>query len=221
MSAEIAGVERAEGEEVAVAIERELGLHREVARVVVAQEALMAIERALHRPADAARRPCRQRVLGIEVIARAVVAAELARHYAHRALGHAEDGGEIGAMALHPARGGVDRVAPAFIGRDGHARLERYAGDPIQLRLQAHDVRGTRKSGGDGGRIAKLVVDAGIDRRIESLVVDLDALSRVPSNGARLCNDHGDGFADEARLVRRQRGKRREAALQRHLVGIG
>ena len=59
-------------------VERELRFDREIARLVVAEERLVALAGPLDRPADAARRPRHQREFGIDHAARAEIAADVA-----------------------------------------------------------------------------------------------------------------------------------------------
>ena len=95
------------------AVERQLGVHREVAALVVGQERLPPLARPLHGPAEAPRRPGDQRELRIAAVARPEVSAHFARHHAHRALRDAERAGHAGLGPSQAPRAGMDGVAAA------------------------------------------------------------------------------------------------------------
>ena len=78
MGAEVADVGAAHRQEFALRVERELGLDREVARLVVAEERLVPLADPFDRAADAPRRPGHQREFGIDHAARAEIAADVA-----------------------------------------------------------------------------------------------------------------------------------------------
>ena len=102
MRADVARVVAAQREEAAVGVERELGSRDQVARMLIAQKRLGALAGPLDGAAQAPRRPGDERELGVEVVARAVVAAKLPRDHAHVALRHAEHAGDLGARAVRP-----------------------------------------------------------------------------------------------------------------------
>ena len=147
MGADVAGVGAAKGEEGAVGVQRQLGVHGEVAALVVGEERLAPLGRPLHGPAEAPRRPRDQRELRIAAIAGAEVAAHVARRHAHRALGHAERAGHAGLRPAEAARAGVHGVAAALgvPHPDRRARLHRHAGDALHPRVQPHHVGGARE----------------------------------------------------------------------------
>ena len=91
MGADIADVGAAQGEETAVGVERQLGVDREIAALVVAEERLLPLAGPFHRAAEAPRRPGDQREFRDRSVAGAEIAADLARDDAHRVLRHAED----------------------------------------------------------------------------------------------------------------------------------
>src|SRR6266478_7942012 len=114
MSAEIAQIGAADGEEIPLLVERQLGLDREVAPLIVAEERLAALAGPFDRLADAARRPGEQGVFGVEEIARPEIAAHVLAQNAHLFRWHAEHRSEIephlGDAAAAP---GVKRVMTA------------------------------------------------------------------------------------------------------------
>ena len=162
VGADVARVDAPEGEEPAVAVERELRVRHEVAGVVIGEERLASLARPLHGPAQALRRPRDQRELGIERVARTVVAADLPRHHAHRALRHAERRREVALDAHRAAGARVERVAAARLIEDGDrgTRLHRHARDPLHPRLEPHHVGGAGECGVGGRGIARVGVDA-------------------------------------------------------------
>ena len=112
IGADIAEIGAAEGEEIAVRVERQLGLERQVAALVIGEEAFAAVGEEFDRPAELLRRPGQQRVFGEEGVARAEIAAHVAAHRAALLVRHAERAGEGLALAHHAAAGpGPDRVA--------------------------------------------------------------------------------------------------------------
>src|SRR5262249_60223758 len=63
-----------------------------------------------------------------------------------------------------PTRAGVDGVAAArsVPDADRRARLHRHAGDPVDPRLEAHDVTSAREDVRDGGGVADGAIDADV-----------------------------------------------------------
>ena len=145
----------------AVVVERKLGLDRQVARLVVAEEGLAALAGPLDRAADPARRPSHQRKFRIERAACPEIAADLVHDDPHLLLGDAED---LGQLLLRPdgaADPGIKRVAPGIrvIGAGRGARLHRHAGNALHPGLEFDDVSRSRKSRIGGGRVADLGID--------------------------------------------------------------
>ncbi len=114
MGADIAGVAAAQAEEMAIGIERQLGLHRQVAALVVAQEGFAALAGPFHRPRQPLRRPAHQREFRIEGVAGAEIAADVARDHAHRVVGDTEDARELGFLPHHIAAAGVAACSGAL-----------------------------------------------------------------------------------------------------------
>ena len=102
--AEIADVVAAHREEIAVGIERELGLDREVAALIVAEQRFAAVRGPFHRAAGLPRGPGHQRLLGEDLAARAEIAADVADHQPHLVVGHAERRRQARRAAAGPSR---------------------------------------------------------------------------------------------------------------------
>ena len=177
VGADVAGVGAAKREEGAVGVERELGLHREIAALIVGEECLAPLARPLHGPAEAPRRPGDQRELRIAAIAGPEVSAHLARHHAHRALRDAERAGHAGLCPSEAARAGVNGVAAArgVPDADRRARLHRHAGDALHPRVEPHHVGRARERQVHGRGVADLAIHADVrgsavveDRRVRA-----------------------------------------------------
>ena len=137
----------AQRQELAVAIEGQLGGGDVVAAVLVGDEPLAPVRRPLHRPPQPARRPQHQDHLGIDPAAHAEAAADLAGDHAHVALRHLERIGQQRARAVRPLDAGVQRVAPAapVVLADGGARLHRGGGHAGDDEVDARDVGRARE----------------------------------------------------------------------------
>ncbi len=245
MSADVAGVGAAKGEEAALGVERQLGVRYEIAALIIGQEGLPPFARPLHGAAETPRRPGDQHELRVAAIAGAEVSADLARHHAHRALRDAEGAGHAGPRPPQAAGAGMNGVAATRrVPRgDRRARLHRHAGDALHPRVQAHHVSGLREGEVHRRGLADLGVHAHVrrgalieDRRVGSggvdggrrrgqrRPVDADPLRPVARRRGRLGEDHGHHLAREARAIgrdRRMRGDERHVALPDHLlVGI-
>ena len=85
----------AQCEKLAVRIEGELGLARQVAALVIAEEGLVPLAGPLDRAADAARRPGHQHEFRIDGAAAAEIAADVAHDHAHAASGMSRVCGDI------------------------------------------------------------------------------------------------------------------------------
>jgi hypothetical protein len=142
VGAEVAGVGAAKREEGAVRVERQLGVHREVAALVVGEESLAPLARPLHGPADTPRRPGDQRELRVAAIAGPEVPPDVAGHHTHGALRNAEGAGNPGLRPSQAARAGMNGVAAArgIPDADRRARLHRHAGDTLHPRVEPHHV---------------------------------------------------------------------------------
>ena len=245
VGADVARVGAAEGEEIALAVEGQLGPGREVAPPVVGHERLAPLGRPLHRASDSPRRPRDQRELGIAAVAGPEVTADVARHHAHRALGDTERAGHRGLRAAETARTGVYSVTAGrgVPDADRRARFHRHARDPVHPSVQSHHVRGARERAIDAGGIADVGVETHVRRgpvveegRIgpsgrragghggQRRPRDLDTLGAVSRRGGRLGDDHGHHLADEAHAVSRHRRMGRDeghvAAPQHVLVRV-
>jgi hypothetical protein len=221
----------AQRQDAAGGVERELGVDRLVAALVVGEERLAAVAGPFDRPADALRRPGDQAEFRKERVAGAEIAADVARRHPHLFLGHVQDGGELALLPHHAARAGVQEVAAGrrVVGADRRTRVERHAGHPVHQRVEPDDVGGARERRHGAGRVADVGVDAHVGdvvvepdglRRDRGLagddgsqrpVVDRDALGGVARLGHRLGHHHGDLLADVAHPVGGEHGMRRVA----------
>ena len=157
------------------------------------------------------------------------------RDHPHRVLLDAEDPRELALLAHHAAAARVQRSAPRrrVVGADRGARLHRRAGHALHPGFQPHDVRGARECRVGRDRIAGVSVDADVGfplvpyaRRArprrrpgarlggKRLIIHAHELRSVFRRLNRFGHDHGDGFADESRLVRGQRKMRRDEDLR-------
>jgi hypothetical protein len=162
VGADVAGVGAPKREEGAVGVERQLGVHREVAALVVGEERLAPLARPLHGPAEAPRRPGDQRELRIAAIAGPEVSPHVARHHAHRALRDAEGAGHAGLCPSQAPRAGMNGVAATrgIPDADRRARLHRHARDTLHPRIEPHHVGRTRERHVHGRDVADLAIDA-------------------------------------------------------------
>ena len=111
-AADIADERSAQRQKIAGGIERKLGLDEEVAALVVAEKRLLTFAGPFDRAADAARCPGDQRKLGIECVARAEIAADVAGDDAHALRRDAKHACELVLLAHYAAAAGVKRVRP-------------------------------------------------------------------------------------------------------------
>ncbi len=231
VGADIRRVGAAHGEEPSIRVQGQLGLEREIASLIVGEERLVTLAGPFDRPPEPPRRPGDQREFGKEAAARSIVAADVVHHHPHALGRHVEHPGEIVLLAHRRAAAGVERGAAArgIIGGDRRPRLHRHAGHALHQRCELHHVGrvGERRLG--PGRIADDGIDAEVRRgavpylgrsrgsgrgrighRRQRLVVDRDALGGVLGGRDRGGDHHRDRFADEPRLVARQRPMRRD-----------
>src|SRR5262249_56495603 len=110
-------------------VQRQLHVRREIARVIVGEQGFATITRPFHGPAYAPCRPGDERELRIARIARAVVAADLARDDTDGGARNPERLHEVVLDALHAARAGVERVVLA-VGLRHLQRRARLPRDP-------------------------------------------------------------------------------------------
>ena len=226
MGAEVTRVDAAKGEEVAVGVERELGVHREIAAVVVGEERLAPFACPLHGTLEAPRRPGDQRELGIAAVAGPEISADVARRHAHGALRNAEGPRHPGLGAAETARARMDGVAAArrVPDADRRARLHRHAGDSLHPRVEPHHVgrareRDVHRRGIPGPRLhthvrCGAVVEDGRAgsgggeagrHRGQRRPFDADALDAIARRGGRVGDYHRHHFAREAHAVGRHR----------------
>ena len=215
--------------------------------MIIGELHLPSVACPFHGTAQPSRRPRDQRVLRIAAIARAVIAADVARHDTDRALRHAERGGHVAPDPPRASRAGVERVTAARVIPRAHrrARLHRHAGHAIDSRLEPDHVGGAREGRVGRRRVTGDGVDAhvrrglvpdprrvrsgGLERsgdRGQGFVRHLHPLGGVARDRRRFGDHHGHGLAHEARPVGRQRWMRRDeergavAAPQRDFVRI-
>ena len=246
VGADVGQRRHAQRQELAVGIQRQLGVGHVVARVLVGGNRLAPLAPPLHGAAELARGPQDEAMLGILPALGAEGAADVAHDHADGVLRHLEDvGGQRVAHAVGILHVGVERVAPLA----GIPRAERAARLHV-LRVDARDDvapldHARRRSegclGGDGVAclvevrdvVGALVPDRGPAgggrrggrHRGQRRVVDHQALGGVLGLSQRLGHDHGDGIAHVARaparqgLVRRREHRRAVGALalERHL----
>src|SRR5262249_1899994 len=134
----------AQREKTAVAVERKLGFDEEIAPLIVAEKGLVALARPFDRAADAPRRPGHQRKFGVERVAGAEIASDVAGDDANAVHRDGENVGELALLSNAAAAAGVERGAAGrpVVAADGGARLERHAGDALHPGLQRHDMGG-------------------------------------------------------------------------------
>src|SRR5262249_58939739 len=116
----------------------------EIAAVIIGEERFSPLARPLDGPAEPPRRPRDQRELRIAAVARPEVPTHVARDHPHRALRDAERAGHAGPGPAQAAGAGIYMVAAMFgvPGPDRRPGLHRHAGDPMDPRLEPHDVGG-------------------------------------------------------------------------------
>ena len=198
----------------------------------------MALDDPFHRPAELFRRPRHHREFGIDHAAGAEIAADVLHQHADFFRRHVEHGGEIVLQPHRAAIAGIDGVAAALgvVGGERRARLHRHAGDALHPGLEPGDVGGAGKGGVGRRRVAKLAIEAdvrlcavvhprrilargrnGFDHGRQDVVIDHDTLGAVFRRVHGFGDDHRHRFADETRLVGRQRIMRR---FERRLVAF-
>ena len=220
----------------AVAVERQLGGDEEIAPLVVAEKRLVAFARPFDRAADAPRRPRDQREFGIERVARAEIAANVAGDDAHALRRDVENAGELVLLAHDAAAAGMERGAARcrVVVADGRARLERNAGDALDPGCELHHMgRSFERRRGRRG-VADLGVDAdvggslvpqprgvrrrrgeGIGHRRQRLEIHAHALGGVLGRADAVGDHDGNGLAGKARLVVGEHAVAREELVGR------
>ncbi len=227
--AEIGEHARAQREDPAVLVERELGLIALVAAHVGGREVLAALGAPLHGTAELAHRVAEHRVFVGDARFHPEAAAQIADHDAEGVGLDAEEVGESLARARRHLVLGIERPAAVLMDRDRAARLERHRDDALVIERHARDMRRARERlidrlrvaeaclGGDvAGRLWPELRRARRDRRgdvdhaRQILVLDANQLGRILRLLARLGDDGGDRLADvEAFVLGERRAQRR------------
>ena len=143
IGADIVRAGPAQRQEPAVRVERQLGADVLVAAVIIAEQRLGARRDPFDRPADAARSPDDDRLLGIDIALHAKAAADIAGDDADAAFRHVQDLMRQGlADAVHVLRAGVERVAAGagIIIGNAAARLHRDGGEAVVEEREPRDV---------------------------------------------------------------------------------
>ena len=228
--AEIADVVATHREEMALGVEREFRVNREVAALEVAEQGFAAIGGPFHRAAEFARGPGHQHLLGEDLAPRSEVAADVADNKPHLVIGHAERGGQLPVQSSDRTIAGMDRVfsGGGIVFADCRARLHRRSSDPRHPGLELGNVLGAR----EGGLGRSCIADQGVNADIRAVVlmqqgsarlgcigceghmrqrrvVDGDPLGAVLRRGDRFPHHDGERLSDKACLVVRQREVRR------------
>ena len=237
----------AQCQEPAIRVERQLGIDLLVATLIVAEQRLRARRNPFDRPADAARRPDEDGLLGIGLALHAKAAADIAGDHTDAAFRDMQDLMRQGlADAVHILRAGVERVAAGagIIVGDAAARLHRDGGDAVVVERQPGDVMRPGKGGLDRiaiahahrerGVVGRTFMDQrragphcilGAHHRGQHLVIDRHQLRRIARQCFRRGDHDRDALADIAHAILRQRRKlgaeaRRPAHVLGHELGI-
>ena len=209
--------------EVALGIERELGLGDVVAAMRIREKALAALGGPLDRPADGPGCQQADALLGVDEDLRAEAAADVGRDHAQLVLGRdADEGRDHEARDVRVLARGVEREAlvGAIVLADRGARLDRVRHQAVVDQRQPGDVGGARDRLVDRGLVAELPLEHRVARDVvvelrlafvarmrgrdagrQLAVVDLDQLGRVLGLMPGLGDDAGDVVADVARLA--------------------
>ena len=228
-------------EELAVLVERELGVRHVVASVRVGEEALAPLGRPLDRAVDALRRPHHRRLFGVEVDLRAEAAADVGRDHADLVLGQAEhERGHQQPLDVRVLAGDVERVAivAAAVRGDRGAWFDRVRNEAVVDDVELRHVRRLGERGVDRRLVAKrprvalvawravmelrrarLQCVDDVDHRGQHFVVDVDQLGRILRLVGRLGDHEGDRVADVTDLALRKHRMRR--LVHRLAVGAG
>ena len=191
-----------------------------------------------HRPADTARGPQDQRVLGVYEVLGAEAAADIGRDVAHfRRLDAQRAGGEV-AVAVDVLAGDGERVAAARLVPlpDHAARLHRVHDDAMVVEVELDHMSGAPERRINRAVIAGLPVETEIARHFgrqlgrtggerggagrhgrQRPIVDLDLLGGIERLRLGLGHDQRHRLAAEAHSVRREQRLDRE--LER-LLGL-
>ena len=237
--AHVRGRVHAHRQELAVRVERELGVRDVVASVGVGQERLAPLRGPLDRAIHPLARPHHRRLFRIEEDLRAEAAADVGRDHAHLVLRQTEHERrheqtlDVRILARDVER---VRVVGAVVRRRCRARLDRVWDKTVVDDVELRDMRGRRECGVDSGLVAKgpcvAVVPrcalvnlcrAGrkrvyaVDDRGKRVVVDVDELRGVLRLMRCLGDDESDHIPHETNLALREHRVRR--FLHRRAVG--
>ncbi len=239
IGAHVAGAGEPQREEAAVGVERELGDLLVVAAVAVGEEARRALVGPFDRPPEQARAVQHRDVFGIGLRLHAEGAADIAGEQAQLGRRNVEDFGELAAQAEHALASDMEGEALALriVGGDRGARLHGVDDEAVVEELEP------RHMGGVGEGLLHLlgVAEMIVERDVVGHVVEelrragLHRLARLGDRGEGLDVEHdrfrgllrldrglgdhaGDGVADEADLVDRER--RAERLLHRRAVAV-
>src|SRR6266436_4200483 len=134
----------AQREKAALGIERKFGFDEEIASLIVAEKGLVPFACPFDGPPDAPRRPRHQREFGIERVAGAEVAADVAGDDANAIRRDVENAGKLVLLSNDAAAAGVKRGAagrPA-VAATGGGRLGRRAVTGLHQGLRLPDMGG-------------------------------------------------------------------------------
>ena len=213
-------------ENLAVLVERELAVIDHLAAVMVGQHALGARGDPFHRPAQLARRPQHQRIVGERPALQAEAAADVGRDHADLVLRHVED------VRRAPCARRADSATRCRACRNRRRRCSRRwrraaPSTPATSRLFSTRSLTTCLALAKAASVAawspnirrKALLPVGLssqtlgasglaassmfDHRRQRLVVDLDQFGGVARLRQRLGDHEGDAVADEAHLVGR------------------
>ena len=168
-------------DDLAVGVERHLGVGDVIAAVRIGEERLRAVGDPFHRPADALRRPQRHDFFGIDENLGAEAAADVGRDHAQLVLGrHADEGGDDKARHVRVLRRVPQRegAGAGIVFADRGARLDGVRHQPIVDDVELGDVLRRLERGLDRFGVAEMPLIDGVVRRD---VVDLRrALASAP-----------------------------------------
>ena len=206
-----------------------------IAAVRVGEKRLAALGDPFHRPADAARRPQRDDLLGVDEDFRAEAAAHVGRDHAQLVLGgHADEGGDDESRNVRVLAGVPqgEMAGAGVVFRDRRARLDGVRHQAIVDDVELGDVLGRLERRLDRLRVAQrplidrvlgrdlvnlrrapLLSLARIGDRGQHVIIDLHLLGCVLGLRQSLGDHHRDRIAHVACLAV---GERR---MRRHLHG--
>ena len=242
IGAQIAGRAHADGEDAAFAVERHFGPAGLLPAADVAQQAFIAPADPFDRPAEPARCPHREALLGIEHILDAEAAADIRHLHGDLLWRDTEYLRRQGlAHGMRLAAVGVEdhAVTVGLIGADTGTVLDGRAEEPVARQFDGFDMRGSRERRVGRGRVSKVDGKAEIARRLrpqcrhcrglgtvgagrQRVVVRRDQFRRVAGGGFALGDDHGDDLAAEPhRIVGDQRLRRCDGRIAQGRQGVG